>query len=283
MEKKIFIADRTDRVANLIVAQGFSYNYVGKLLRNKDVRINGERIKDNIVISEGCEVTIFYDDKAQKERYSVVYEDDNVIVVDKKSGLEVEGQDGLEGLTKSIAVHRLDRNTEGLVILAKNRISEQALLEAFKKHEVEKRYLAEVVGKTSFKGGIYKAYLVKDSKTAFVKVTDNKVKGSEEIATSFKTIKSSPTSSLVECKLITGKTHQLRAHLKFLGHPIIGDGKYGKNEDNKKFKQKHQKLHCFYLKFTKLNAPLQYLEGKEFKSEPSFYKITTWKRIFNDV
>jgi len=272
MEKKTFIAQRNDKLANLITAYGFSYNYAGKMIRNKDVKVDGVRVKENINVFAGSEITFFYEEIAKSAKCKIIFEDDNVVVADKMSGVEVEGEDGLEGALKAFAVHRLDRNTEGLIILAKNKGAETSLLKAFKGHYVEKRYLAEVVGATNFKGEVYKGYLVKDKESAFVKVQSTPCKGAQEIATGFKTLKSNPSSSIVECKLLTGKTHQLRAHLKHLGHPIIGDGKYGKNEDNKKFKQKHQKLYCYYLKFEKLDEPIKYLENKTFINKPDFYK-----------
>ena len=101
----------------------------------------------------------------------------------------------------------------------------------------------------------------------------NAKKGLIEIKTGFKTLKSTPTSSLVECDLLTGKTHQIRAHLAYLGHAIIGDGKYGKNEDNKKFKKKSQQLYCYYIKLNGLKSPLEYLNGREFKKLPSWAKF----------
>lgn len=272
MEKKSFIANRNDKLANLLSGEGFSYNYASKLIRNKDVKVDGVRVKENIDVMVGSEVTVFFAENSIIEKFEVIFEDDNVLIIDKKAGIEVEGAEGLEGkIVGALAVHRLDRNTEGLLVMAKNVMARDELLEAFKNHNVEKRYIAEVVGKSSFKGELKKAYLVKDKTTSFVKIYNNYVKGAVEIATEFITLKSNPTSSIVECKLITGKTHQIRAHLAYLGYPIIGDGKYGKNEDNKKFKQKWQKLYCYYLKFGKFENNLKYLSQKKFTKYPSWY------------
>ena len=272
MEKKIFIADKNDKLANLLSKEGFSYNYASKLIRNKDVKVDDVRVKENIDVLFGSEITVFYTEENIKQKFEIVYEDNNVYLINKKAGIEVEGPAGLEGcLPDAMAVHRLDRNTEGLLVMAKNTEAKEILLNAFKNHEVEKKYLAEVVGSSDFKGEIYKAYLVKDKESAFVKIIKNNCKGATSIATGFKTLKSNPSSSIVECQLITGKTHQIRAHLSFLGHAIIGDGKYGKNENNKKFKQKTQKLHCFYIKFNKLNGKLNYLNKKEFICFPTWY------------
>ena len=265
MEKLSFINDRQEKLADILCKKGFSYNYVCKLLRNKDVKVDEIRVKDNLLIEKGSQITVFYEASALSQGYEIVYQDSNVIVLDKKTGIEVEGVDGLEGkIPGAMAVHRLDRNTEGLMIMAKNRTSKEILLDAFKNHCVTKKYVAEVVGATNFGGEVKKAFLAKDAENSSVKIFANNGRGREEIKTAFKTIKSNSSSSIVECTLITGKTHQIRAHLAYLGHPIIGDGKYGKNEDNKKFKKKTQQLYCFYLKLENLKNELEYLNGKIF-------------------
>lgn len=271
MEKLTISVSKRDKVLNILSSYGFSYSYAGKLLRNKDVRIDDIKIKDNMIVDKGSVITVFYNKEFLNEtEIEIVFQDENIVIVNKPTNIEVVGDDGLEKKLNALAVHRLDRNTTGLTILAKNKASQDILLDAFKNHKVTKKYLAEVVGKTNYKNYLMKAYLVKDAKQSFVKIFDKEVKNSVEIKTIFNTIKSNPTSSIVECSLITGKTHQIRASLSFLGHPIIGDGKYGKNEDNKKFKQKTQKLHCFYLKFENLKSPLSYLNNKEFISNPSW-------------
>ena len=231
------------------------------------------RVKENIDVFVGSFITIFYAEGALKEGYEIVYEDEDIICLNKSKGIEVEGKDGLEGkIPGAKAVHRLDRNTEGLLVMAKNKFAEEELLKAFKNHTIVKKYIAEVVGETSFKGEIYKAYIEKDSKNSFVKVFPNDKKNRQEIITGFKTIKSGGATSLVECMLFTGKTHQIRAHLAFLGHPIVGDGKYGLNAVNKKFKAKTQSLICHYLRLEGLGVHLSHLNGKEFKLNQKYIK-----------
>ncbi|MBQ8909256.1 MAG: RluA family pseudouridine synthase [Clostridia bacterium] len=270
MEKDTIKITKQTTVLEALTEYGFSYNYANKMLRNKDVRLFGEKIKDNLPLASGDEITFFYTQDAinKIEKYETIYQDENIIVVNKFAGIEVEGE--LEKLFSSTAVHRLDRNTTGLVVLAKNKLTQDALLNAFKSHSIEKKYLAEVVGKTNYKNYTFKAFLLKDAKASLVKIFDKKVKGSVEVTTIFNTISSNPSSSIVECTLITGKTHQIRASLAFLGHAIIGDGKYGKNEDNKKFKEKHQKLHSYILTFKQLKSPLEYLNDKSFKCKPNW-------------
>lgn len=278
MEKMIFIAKREDKLLNLVSEQGLSYNYCSKLLRSKDIRVNGEKVKTNEIVNIGDEICVFYQNDSIKSGFTVIFEDENVLVVSKDAGIEVEGENGLEGKTGCIAVHRLDRNTQGLLIMAKNREAEKELLAAIKNRSIIKKYYAEVVGKTNFKGEAHEAYLEKDNAASLVKIFKNKAKNGEKtgkkrekIVTKFKTIKTSMTSSLVECELVTGKTHQIRAHLAFLGHPIIGDGKYGKNEDNKKFKKKYQQLFCFSLELNGLGEKLSYLNGKKFELEQKYF------------
>lgn len=272
MKKDTIKIIKDTNILSALTEYGFSYNYANKLLRNKDVRLFNEKIKDNLPLSAGDEITFFFDDEAKTtaQKYKEIYQDKNIIVVDKSAGIEVEN--GLDKLLSAIAVHRLDRNTTGIVILAKNKLAEGSLLQAFKNHTVEKKYYAEVVGKTNFKNFTHKAYLLKDAKAAKVKIFDSQIKGSVEIKTIFNTISSNSSSSIIECNLLTGKTHQIRASLAYLDHPIIGDGKYGKNEDNKKFKEKTQHLHSFQLILNGLTPPLEYLNGKIFTSKPQWKK-----------
>ncbi len=272
MKKINFIVNKNDKIINILTSKGFSYNNANKILRNKDVKINEKRVKDNTDVYAGDEITIFYNEEMLLEKeIPFIYQDDNIAIVNKPSGIEIEGQDGLGKILNLIPVHRLDRNTTGLIIFAKNEMAERQITDAIKNHKITKKYLAQVVGSTSFKNYLMKAYLQKNSKESFVKIFNNKVKNSLEIQTIFNTIKSSPSSSIVECELITGRTHQIRATLSHLGHPIIGDGKYGKNEDNKKFKQNRQMLHCYYIKLNGLNKNLAYLNNMEFICNPSWY------------
>lgn len=272
MKKINFIVNKNDKIINILTSKGFSYNNANKILRNKDVKINEKRVKDNTDVYAGDEITIFYNEEMLLgKEIPFIYQDDNIAIVNKPSGIEIEGQDGLGKILNLIPVHRLDRNTTGLIIFAKNEMAERQITDAIKNHKITKKYLAQVVGSTSFKNYLMKAYLQKNSKESFVKIFNNKVKNSLEIQTIFNTIKSSPSSSLVECELITGRTHQIRATLSYLGHPIIGDGKYGKNEDNKKFKQNRQMLHCYYIKLNGFNKNLAYLNNMEFICNPSWY------------
>lgn len=272
MEKIEIKVKRDDKISNHMLDFGFSYSSINKILRNKDVRVDGVKKSDDEIVYSGQTLTIFTP-VLPKQKFEIVYEDENIYVINKLSGIEVEGSEGLEGkIPGAIAVHRLDRNTEGLLVMAKNKKSEEILSKAIKKQCFEKKYLCEVVGTPYFKGEKFTAYLLKDSKNSNVKIFKTFVQNSVKIETIFKTLKAGRESSIVEASLITGKTHQIRAHLAFLGFPIVGDGKYGRNEDNKKFKEKTQKLHCYYLKLNGLEDELNYLNQKTFKFLPEWAK-----------
>lgn len=270
MIKKQVLVDKDKKIDRLLQDFGFSYADVQKMLRNKDVRVNGVAQKQNVSVFAGDEVTFYYSQDMLQKKYKKIFESDNVLVIYKYNGIETEGENGLEGVLKAKAVHRLDRNTEGLMVFAKNDKSAKILENAFKNHLVHKFYVAEVVGKLDT-NQTYKAYLLKDKENAQVKIFKNPTKGAVEIQTKVKTLKSSPVSSLLEIELLTGKTHQIRAHLAYLGYPIIGDGKYGKNEINKKFKEKTQKLGCFKLIFEKIG--IFELDGKCFEEKPKWFVL----------
>ena len=163
--------------------------------------------------------------------------------------------------------HRLDRNTNGLVIFAKNQESLDILLEKFKHHEMEKHYLALVYGIPKKDTQILQAYLFKDRKKSQVYISDEPKKGYSKIITSYTVLEKYPdNTSLLDVEIQTGKTHQIRAHLSHIGLPIIGDGKYGNYEINKKFNCKTQKLISYKLKFNfkEDSGILNYLNNKTF-------------------
>ena len=165
--------------------------------------------------------------------------------------------------------HRLDRNTFGLVLFAKNKASLEILLDKFKNKEIEKHYLAYVYGIPNKKQDRLEAYLFKDTKKSLVYISDDFKKGYQKIVTSYIVLKSNLQSntSVLDVKLETGKTHQIRAHLAHIGLPIIGDGKYGINSVNTTFGYKTQILCSYKLKFNFTNDSniLNYLNKKEFK------------------
>lgn len=270
MNKIELNVDKSQKLSDILYNYGLKPSQVNKLFKQKDVRVDNVRQSADCFVLSGQKITFFINEEVSK-KFEIFYEDENIYIINKFEGIEVTGEQGIEGqLKNAIAVHRLDRNTKGLLIMAKNKESEEILLKAFKDRSITKKYICEVVGNTNFKNQVYSAYLFKDAKKSIAYVHDTPKPHSVEIKTIFKTLHNGTATSIVECQLITGKTHQIRAHLAFLGHAILGDGKYGKNEDYKKYNEKTQKLHCYYLKLNGLYNNLSYLNNKEFKLYPSW-------------
>lgn len=249
-----------------------SYNTVQKLLKQKDIKVNGKRVSKDLIIKEN-DVVVFYFADNQTSSIDVVYQDDNIVVVFKPRKIETVSQTDEMDLLKMIssqlgikcfAVHRLDRNTEGLVIFTKNEQAKQSLDLAFKNRTIDKFYLALVFGSFAKKSDVLTAYLKKDSSKALVEISDEKKLGFEKIKTGYRVLKEIDDLSLVEVELFTGKTHQIRAHFAHIGHFVIGDEKYGDAYINKKYKCKYQNLCAYKIKFHfKSDDLLFYLNDKE--------------------
>ena len=256
-----------------------SSNVFYKALRQKDIKINGSRINKDCSLSLNDEVLIFISDNFLEPFFdlNIIYEDDNILLIYKPVNIEVTGDNSLTSIVHNkysnfsflpMPCHRLDRNTCGLVLFAKNYYSLNILLDKFKKHEICKKYLALVYGIPKERNKRLESYLFKDNKKSIVYISDVFKTGYQKIITSYSVIEEySNNSSLLEVEIETGKTHQIRAHLAHIGHPIIGDGKYGINSVNKQFGYKYQQLQAYKLQFNfKSDASLlNYLNGKTFE------------------
>ena len=246
---------------------------VKKILENKDVKVNDTRVKENIILNTNDKVIVFYQEKEQKEWYTLVYADENILIINKKAGIEVvsETERDLVAILKQnydnvLPVHRLDRNTEGLVVFALNKTAEKELLNSFKTRVgITKKYALLVNGRVDLTKIKRTVYLKKVESLSKVWISEIKTSGYEPAVTEFDIIEYRGDKTLMEADLITGKTHQIRAHIAYYGHPIVGDGKYGKSDE----KQLHLTANFLAFNFKK-DSKLYYLRNKTFEIIPSW-------------
>ena len=285
MMKEIIVNKRYhEKKLNKVILErvpNINYPTFCKLLRKKDIKINGKRINKDILVYENDKIEIYLPKELEETKINLdkVYEDENILVINKPAKIEVTGSNSLTEIInkqytncefKPQPCHRIDRNTTGLVLFAKNKEALEILLEKFKKHEIEKHYLALVYGIPNKKEERLEAYLFKDNKKSQVYISDTFKKGYQKIITKYTILeKRKDNTALLDVEIETGRTHQIRAHLAYIGYPIIGDGKYGKNEINKQFSKKYQMLCSYKLKFNfqSESGILAYLKGKEIQLE----------------
>lgn len=244
------------------------YYRIQKIIKGKNVKINGARVGTDMNVYAGDVVYVYYSDR-ERDSIEVVYRDENILVVNKSVGVEVQGENSLTSRINDILidetavpVHRLDRNTMGLVVFALNKTAESELLASFKDREIDKTYNCIVIGKPKQPKSKHKAFLFKDAKKSMVYISDNQKQGYSPIETHVTLLKSFDELSLLEVKLVTGRTHQIRAHLAHLKMPILGDGKYGINKINRRYRAKTQLLCCTKITFHFAQGALKYLDGK---------------------
>ncbi|AJG98095.1 pseudouridine synthase [Clostridium sp. MF28] len=283
-----------------------------KALRKKDIRVNGKKENEKYFLQEGDVVEIKYiqsnkEDKKEKfikvdpKRIKIAYEDENVVVIEKWPDVLVHSDSNNSEeptLTDYVlsylndkgdyipeneitftpaACNRLDRNTSGMVMFGKTFEGLKAINEAIREDEIRKYYYALAKGK--IRAGLYEAYILKNPETNTSKIYDTEVKNSKKISMEISIVESNGAYSLLEIHLITGRSHQIRAHLAHLGNPIIGDNKYGDKKLNSFFESKYglnfQYLYAYKLNFRKINGKLEYLKNKTIASAlpPIFKKI----------
>ncbi len=274
-----------------------------KLMRKKRIKLNGARTEPNTKLSEGDVFRFYLSDelldtggKARQADFrdvppmlDLIYEDENILLCDKPVGMVVheDNDNTSDTLINRIKCYlwkkgeynpdselsfapalcnRIDRNTGGIVIAAKNAESLRVLNQKIRDRELVKLYLCLVWGRLPQKSATLTAYLEKLPDENRVIVSDRKTPANRTIRTKYRVLREFTDRSLVEVDLLTGRTHQIRAHFAHIGHPLLGDGKYGSNKDNRQVGMDCQALYSYKLRFefTTPAGCLEYLNGREF-------------------
>ena len=274
-----------------------------KLMRKKRIKLNGARTEPNTKLAEGDVFRFYLSDelldtggKTKQADFrdvppvlDLIYEDENILLCDKPVGMVVheDNDNTSDTLINRIKCYlwkkgeynpdselsfapalcnRIDRNTGGIVIAAKNAESLRVLNQKIRDRELVKLYLCLVWGRLPQKSATLTAYLEKLPDENRVIVSDRKTPANRTIRTKYRVLREFADRSLVEVDLLTGRTHQIRAHFTHIGHPLLGDGKYGSNKDNKQVGMDSQALYSYKLRFefTTPAGCLEYLNGREF-------------------
>ena len=282
--------------------KGLPQSMMYKSIRTKKIKVNRKRAEQSYVLREGDEIQLFirdeFFDNPEKDdgalsritpTLNVLYEDENIMLLNKRPGVLVH--EDTEGGENTLIMHvkaylyskgeydpneeqsfapalcnRIDRNTGGIVIAAKNAHALRDMNLKIKQGAVNKHYLCLVHGVPPKKKDILRGYLKKNSEDNTVQVRDRYFDGAKEIVTGYTVLERRGDTSLLEIELFTGRTHQIRAHMAHIGNPLVGDGKYGINRDDRAKGYKYQALYAYKLVFPKTEdgGSLSYLEGKQF-------------------
>lgn len=296
-----------------LLPQSLLYKYI----RTKHIKLNGKRCQISTRLAEGDILSLYikeeffeqlpdrYDFLKAPKTISILYEDEHILLIDKKPGLIVHPDENyhFDSLIARIQhylydkgeynpkeeqsfapalVNRIDRNTGGIVIAAKSAEALRILNLKMRDRELEKYYLCIIHGRLPQKEALLTGYLEKNEAQNRVYISQSPSANTRTIKTKYKVLEERGAFSLLEIELLTGRTHQIRAHLSSIGHPLVGDGKYGTNAQNKATGYKKQALYSYKLvfRFRTDAGVLQYLNGKEF-TVPSVWFVDdfhTWKK-----
>lgn len=263
---------------------------LNKALRENKIKLNGKKQPLSTRVQNGDIVRLFLNDDVLEKRAlpaaMLVYEDDDILVVNKPAGVEVDGpaDDTLlkrvcatlaerGGPSQAVLCHRLDAGTSGLILLARNAAAEQFLTEAIRQRQIQKRYLCVTFGRPQPPAALLHDYLSKDAERGVVRILSAPAPGAKEILTGYETLAVNGRLALLQVDLITGRTHQIRAHLAHIGCPILGDSKYGNNAANRELHFKYQALCAWELRFPAQieDARFSRLAGRVFHAEKPWY------------
>ena len=276
-----------------------------KYIRLKRIKVNGKGSKRDVRLETGDILQLYINDEffdkpneenlfltVFKPQLNIVYEDENLLLVDKRPGLSVHADETekvntlinhiqaylyqkrewnpkWENAFAPALCNRIDRNTGGIVIAAKNAEALRIINEKIRAHELEKSYLCITVGRPKRPEGKIEGFLLKDEAKKEVRFFHKPVPGGKTAVTLYRTLESRNGLSLVECRLLTGRTHQIRVSMAEIGCPLLGDGKYGKGDVNRRYHETRQALYSYKLRFDFPTdaGTLNYLKGKEFTVE----------------